>query len=1319
MDDASASEKSGPSSAASTARPSRPATKWMAAVDALTTVVSTKAAIACHNSGDGRRESSLEAKDVTNLLTLKALCFSCADIPLEAEPGQQYIQRLMLDLERAPYPVSAKVCPSLDAIEADLKREKMYLTIHSREGYNFTAEYEHVYMGRLRKASLFRDISAICRRAVTVAGPAIETSEVGAYVEYIIRMATWEALIASDVAALAISALFPKIDFTCSRAAAKLLSAKIYIGSEAGNLCFWVRTCPEAIALPSTKRSKAMSAELAKILASSRFCYYRKFYVNKEVVNALQTDTAANLTRGKAAPPPPPKPPLSGDARLFLVMQQTQAEQAFVNMFEYADDDADSPTDAADEGRAGVARPADTQHNTEASSCAELVAWGHCSALSSGRNRDAHMFEPWSVPVPRILSLEKVKMIACSSRHVLLLSGLGNIYASGENSEGALGLGDTVSRAAFSLLPFAPEPSATGAVKVVKVAAGCGALGSHSFALDAEGRLYGWGLAHALGLGVIKPLLSPTQVTSFPVHPDDRAAEASIGATAYDDFIPCKDVACGGGFTLAVLRSGRVCSFGVWSHGRLGLGDVPVTTQRRYAGRMSTKASRYLLRPAIIRSLSGVAAVACGEAHALCLTEDGAILAWGQNSCGQVGSGVTPSGFLRDEFSPVKVRPFTNGGIKAATICCGSFHSVVIDVVGQVYTWGGRGSACLGNYESTIIDEWRARTNAIFAASTNQSRVMVPHELLAWCGAWARPAKVESVDDIRMAQVCAGDLHTAMLATNGQIYLTGTGPAVPPYLPSHAYDSDEEDEGQGRDGSAMQRDERRLKRLKEHAIVVTTPRRPCASWISSICTRRNKLIASAGSSILALQDEETVSNSLTHKLYRKLLVGGGAAVSNVDDDDIDDNISIRSFGGSDDASIGSYFEQRGKADCIIIASGKTLLAHRALLAQRSPELRDMVLSESSTDGTEFDTPVQILLPELHADTAKALLVFLYTDVLPRWATTNESTLRTLSRCGKNLRIPRLQLLCERFLGVLASAQEGSAEEDAATALDMPPPTLSRDLSALVGDPQFADVRFVAEGRTIMAHRFILEGRCEYFRAMFRSGSTGAAAQAIAHRNTGRVGGLVDVVVPDTFVGFLRFLIYLYTDTLPDGSDGALLEDLMSADRYDVPDMKQLCEAMLIPNRYNWLDLLRAADLIGSRNLLYQTTLFLRDNFDLMAQSLESYDDSVSEGSQSTLMSVVKTEFPWLLEELMMLRKSNFMAKPNEALVAYVLASNKQVEDKGKSPLVPLWAMAVIIVMGMGYNQVKNHLTIGWLVPVFNSVCMLGLAVLVYFKFFDQ
>ena len=33
--------------------------------------------------------------------------------------------------------------------------------------------------------------------------------------------------------------------------------------------------------------------------------------------------------------------------------------------------------------------------------------------------------------------------------------------------------------------------------------------------------------------------------------------------------VRCADVACGAGFTVAVTRSGRVCSWGAWQYGRL------------------------------------------------------------------------------------------------------------------------------------------------------------------------------------------------------------------------------------------------------------------------------------------------------------------------------------------------------------------------------------------------------------------------------------------------------------------------------------------------------------------------------------------------------------------------------------------------------------------------------------------------------------------------------------------------------------------------------------------------------------------------------
>lgn len=126
--------------------------------------------------------------------------------------------------------------------------------------------------------------------------------------------------------------------------------------------------------------------------------------------------------------------------------------------------------------------------------------------------------------------------------------------------------------------------------------------------------------------------------------------------------------------------------------------------------------------------LEGVAdavSVSCGEAHALCVLRCGSVLAWGQNSCGQLGCGPSASGALADAFRPVLVAGFgsahrldaaasahphqqfllkhssgeylrrlsgggdSSGAVAARTACCGAFHSAVVDTNGLPWTWCG------------------------------------------------------------------------------------------------------------------------------------------------------------------------------------------------------------------------------------------------------------------------------------------------------------------------------------------------------------------------------------------------------------------------------------------------------------------------------------------------------------------------------------------------------------------------------------------------------------------------------------------------------
>ena len=396
---------------------------------------------------------------------------------------------------------------------------------------------------------------------------------------------------------------------------------------------------------------------------------------------------------------------------------------------------------------------------------------------------------------------------------------------------------------------------------------------------------------------------------------------------------------------------------------------------------------------------------------------------------------------------------------------------------------------------------------------------------------------------------------------------------------------------------------------------------------------------------------------------------------------------------------------------MIIASGKVLLAHRAILAQRSQELREMIEMETPSDGVTPNQPVQILLPELHYDTAKGLLVFIYTDVLPSWCSNNVSILRALSRVGKSLKIPRLQILSDRLLYLINSIEMESFSAQMESGLLIG--TLSRDMGAIVGETQFADVRFIAEGRSVLAHRFILECRWEYFRAMFRN----------MNQSNGSSDVVIDVVVPDTFVGFLRLLIFLYTDTLPDGSDGALLEDIMSADRYNLVDMRTLIEGMLVPSKSNWLDLLRTADSIGSKRLMHMCLCFLRDNFAVLNENItyeneldnEGLDGSLDSPKYESAMSVIKEEFPWLLENILTCRRNLHASSPSKLLINRLKIANDGTNVPKKSILTPLIGIVLIVIALPLYNHFKQYFIIGPMVPIVNTLCVLFILYMMYRK----
>jgi hypothetical protein len=301
-------------------------------------------------------------------------------------------------------------------------------------------------------------------------------------------------------------------------------------------------------------------------------------------------------------------------------------------------------------------------------------------------------FNPASICIPPSIHLERIRMIACSPSHMMVLTYNGSVYSCGDNTEGALGLGDTKNRQSLDLVLWPSSDAAPGAEEeegveeeeeegvgggaaavrasddaqqrhVVCISAGAAAIGSHSMAITESGDLYGWGVAYASGHGTAKKSISspqkifmpqPREVLTAIREEKKRQQEAAVRAgepvpevplEETDEYMtaaeielrddreieaagsaPVRHVACGGGFTVAVLASGHVATWGMWSHGRLGLGPPPKIEgeSKKARGRNKKKVVRYQLRPRLIPALRHVVKVyvtlLCATSHVIMIT---------------------------------------------------------------------------------------------------------------------------------------------------------------------------------------------------------------------------------------------------------------------------------------------------------------------------------------------------------------------------------------------------------------------------------------------------------------------------------------------------------------------------------------------------------------------------------------------------------------------------------------------------------------------------------------------------------------------------
>ncbi|MBN2351362.1 MAG: hypothetical protein JXD23_02250 [Spirochaetales bacterium] len=338
---------------------------------------------------------------------------------------------------------------------------------------------------------------------------------------------------------------------------------------------------------------------------------------------------------------------------------------------------------------------------------AAIRGWGCNAAYQLG-------LEDNTIPYPDpvlISGLADASVINAALNNAFAVTEEGALYSWGENQFGMLGIGvaDDPEKAVF----HTPDPVRVDLPGVVFTSIRAGQ--THAIALDAAGNVWTWGsnrygelgvpglenqnAPHRLDDGRLNGKVTGIAAGHFSSYAlvdadgdgigeqlyawgDNVYGELGLGfrggiVTAPTAVPRLANVVkmLGGNHRCAALKSdGTVWTWGRNDRGQLGLGhtdDTPVPSP-----------------------MTGIASVvtdiACGYRHTLALSEDGALLAWGDNEYIQLGAGHDKL----EEYYTVPQHVMMMTGVVAVE--GGAHHSVALREDGTVWTWGSNPLGELG-----------------------------------------------------------------------------------------------------------------------------------------------------------------------------------------------------------------------------------------------------------------------------------------------------------------------------------------------------------------------------------------------------------------------------------------------------------------------------------------------------------------------------------------------------------------------------------------------------------------------------------------------
>ncbi|MDR3352726.1 MAG: hypothetical protein LBO00_06985 [Zoogloeaceae bacterium] len=381
------------------------------------------------------------------------------------------------------------------------------------------------------------------------------------------------------------------------------------------------------------------------------------------------------------------------------------------------------------------------------------------SATNPGENQRPVIATPSSPPPSSavIPNENRRPAIAVGQYHSLALDKNGKVYATGDNSYGQLGLGNS----RHARMVFTPV-SSLGNKKIVAIAAG----DFHSLALDDLGRLYATGFNRdgQLGLGNHGIETNRENFTLVSSLKDKKIVMIEAGKN--DSF--------------AIDSEGKLYAVGDNEHGQLGMGKYDREDRDVFT---------------FVASLEGkkIVAISTSYIHSLALDDSGKVYAAGV--VGDNEHGLGDPLYQREVmslpyFSFTPVSTLNDNTIVA--VKAGYNYSLALEKSGKIYAAGGNEYGYPGAGDGNLVDftlvaDLSDKKIVAITMENLSTPIVLDSKGKLYAASVDAQKQLESGDVIkhieftpvsalvnkRIVAVAAGEIHSLALDKNGKIYAKG------------------------------------------------------------------------------------------------------------------------------------------------------------------------------------------------------------------------------------------------------------------------------------------------------------------------------------------------------------------------------------------------------------------------------------------------------------------------------------------------------------------------------------------------------------------